>query len=283
MPSIPGIPNIPGGGIPGGGGLRQQRAAQIRAEAEARMRRQQAAAEPEEDDAQQPEGEEAVEEGEAQGTGPVGQGDYVVKEGQCISSIAKDTGHFWKTIWDEPANSELREIRQDPNVLLPGDRVTVPDIRPKQEPGETEMRHRFVRKGEPAMFRVRILEDDEPRAGEPYTVEVIGGAPISGTTDADGLVQFNIPGSAKGGVLRVGEAEDQLELDLSFGHLSPVSEVTGVQQRLKNLGYDCGPLDGVCGARTRAAVKTFQAASGLPPTGKIDEATRRKLQEQYGS
>jgi len=38
----------------------------------------------------------------------------------------------------------------------------------------------------------------------------------------------------------------------------PLYLVHGVQQRLKELGYDCGPTDGILGSKTQAAVKAFQ-------------------------
>jgi len=47
----------------------------------------------------------------------------------------------------------------------------------------------------------------------------------------------------------------------------PLSMIRGVQQRLKELGLDCGPTDGVLGAKTKAAVKEFQ--SSHPPL-KVD-------------
>jgi localization factor PodJL len=39
-----------------------------------------------------------------------------------------------------------------------------------------------------------------------------------------------------------------------------------VQAKLAALGYDPGPADGVMGARTRAAIRAFQADAGLPVT-----------------
>lgn len=45
------------------------------------------------------------------------------------------------------------------------------------------------------------------------------------------------------------------------------------QQSLQQLGFDPGPIDGVLGEKTRAALRRFQESKGLPPTGKIDPPT----------
>lgn len=215
-------------------------------------------------------------------TGPVGSGEHVVKQGECISSIGKDTGHFWETIWNDAGNAELRELRKDPNVLLPDDRVSVPPLRRKEEPGNTEMRHRFVRRGEPAVFRVRVLDHDEPRANEPYTMR-IDGKVFTGTTDAEGRLQCQIPSNARSGRLTVGAGEDQMEYEFELGHLDPVTELTGVQHRLTHLGFNCEGIDGVLGPRTRDALRRFQAKHALPESGEPDGQTRIKLREVHGS
>ena len=49
------------------------------------------------------------------------------------------------------------------------------------------------------------------------------------------------------------------------------------QERLKAAGFDPGPIDGVLGPQTRAALRRYQASQGLPATGALDEATRRAL------
>jgi hypothetical protein len=49
------------------------------------------------------------------------------------------------------------------------------------------------------------------------------------------------------------------------------------QERLKAAGYDPGPIDGVLGSQTRAALRRYQASQGLPTTGALDEATREAL------
>lgn len=55
------------------------------------------------------------------------------------------------------------------------------------------------------------------------------------------------------------------------------SAVAQDQRMLLNAGYSPGPIDGVFGRQTRAAVKTFQTAKGLPVTGRFDPATQAAL------
>ena len=49
------------------------------------------------------------------------------------------------------------------------------------------------------------------------------------------------------------------------------------QEKLKQLGYDPGRVDGILGKKTKTAVKHFQRDNGLPETEKLDEQTKAKL------
>jgi hypothetical protein len=213
----------------------------------------------------------------------VGHGDYVVHPGECMSSIAKATGHFWEKLWNEPQNADLKEVRHDPHVLLPGDRVTVPPLRRKDEPGQTEMRHRFCRKGEPGVLRLVVKDVDEPRANQPYVLK-IGERELRGYTDPNGKLQQPIPSDAKKATLIVGEGDDQQKFELNLGGLDPVDTVSGVQARLDNLGYDVGSADGVMSKKTTAAIEKFCGDHKLepPPKGQIGPAVRQKLREVHG-
>lgn len=212
----------------------------------------------------------------------VGTGDHVVRNGECISSIARHSGHFWQTIWDEPANAALKSVRRQPNVLMPGDRVTIPELRPKSEPGATEMRHRFIRRGEPSHFAVRVMDQDLPRANEPFTLIIDGQQTITGVTDPEGKLDVPIPGTARKATLIVGVEGDQLTQEIQLGGLDPVTSWSGVQTRLKNLGFDCDPT-GEPDDATLDALNEFRASVGLPAVQDIDEPTRARLQAAHGS
>jgi len=53
--------------------------------------------------------------------------------------------------------------------------------------------------------------------------------------------------------------------------------VRDIQERLKDMGYDPGPIDGAMGPRTHAALKQFQQAQNLPVTGRPDPQTLSAL------
>jgi solute carrier family 13 (sodium-dependent dicarboxylate transporter), member 2/3/5 len=55
------------------------------------------------------------------------------------------------------------------------------------------------------------------------------------------------------------------------------AQVRQAQEQLKQMGFNPGALDGHLGPRTKAALRRYQAARGLPSTGGLDEATRKAL------
>lgn len=57
-------------------------------------------------------------------------------------------------------------------------------------------------------------------------------------------------------------------------------DIRQVQERLKEAGFNPGPVDGQLGAQTREAIREYQKAHGLPQTGQLDEPTRDLLMAQ---
>jgi peptidoglycan hydrolase-like protein with peptidoglycan-binding domain len=57
----------------------------------------------------------------------------------------------------------------------------------------------------------------------------------------------------------------------------PRERVRRVQERLAAAGFDPGPADGIVGARTRAALRAFQEARDLAPTGEPNGPTLTEL------
>jgi len=55
-----------------------------------------------------------------------GKGKIRAKDGDCVVSKAVDHGFEWKTVWHHSENKELRDSREDPTMILAGDRITIP-------------------------------------------------------------------------------------------------------------------------------------------------------------
>jgi len=216
------------------------------------------------------------------GTGsaaPVGTGEREVASGECAISIADAAGHFWRTIWNHPANDEVKSVRGSPHVLLAGDRLHVPPIVIKEEDGATEQRHCFRRKGIPITFEIVVKENGKPLAGERYII-VIEGRMDSGTIPSDGKVTVKMFPSDRTGELRVGEGENVRTFPLGIGELDPAHSRTGAEARLANLGRigDCPDNEDFA-----AAIRKFQKDNDLERTGELNDATASKLAEVHGS
>lgn len=57
--------------------------------------------------------------------------------------------------------------------------------------------------------------------------------------------------------------------------------VKEVQRRLRKEKFHAGPIDGIYGPQTAAAVQAFQAAKGLVPDGEVGRATAKRLKVDW--
>lgn len=207
---------------------------------------------------------------------------HVVGGGDSTTSLAFQNGLFWESVWNHPKNSQLRDKRENANILAGGDEIFIPDLEKGTIGAATEQRHRFRRKGIPEKLNVRFLDlDGEPYAGKPYRLIIDGGAILRGSLDGDGFLRVAIPPDARTGDLQVGESGELVRCTLNLGHLDPISEDSGVQQRLLNLGMYKGPIDGSPGEAFDRGVQRFRRAQGLPEGTQIDDQFRDKLREVH--
>jgi hypothetical protein len=64
------------------------------------------------------------------------------------------------------------------------------------------------------------------------------------------------------------------------GSAATTMDVRQAQQALKSKGYFTGNVDGVLGPDTQQAIRSFQNANGLTPTGTLDAQTAQRLGAQ---
>ncbi|MCY1059476.1 peptidoglycan-binding domain-containing protein [Nannocystis sp. SCPEA4] len=201
-------------------------------------------------------------------------------------SIAAATGFFWETLWDHPDNRELRDARKTPNVLLPGDRVTVPLLRSRREEGETGRVHRFRRRGVPIKLAVVVrLKDGTPLKRRAYRLR-IGDVEYSGHSDDSGKIERYVSPLARFGELvvwlRISGLPPTMQRMLVIGDVDPVETARGMCTRLSALAYDAGPEEGPYGESFREALRSYQRDHGIAVTGVVDDATITSMRQTFG-
>ena len=218
---------------------------------------------------------------EVPGKEPAGDGEHVVRDGECISLLAAQRGLKSSDVFDHPANAALKALRPNLNVLLPRDRVAIRAVEQKDVAKPTNTKNVFALNDEPVFLRIQLLDRDQPVKNEPFTLSV-GALKFAGVTEADGTIKVQVPPGATQGFLSVGPPTNVLQMNLKLGSLHPVESDTGVQQRLQNLGFDCGKIDGLIGPRTRGRIRDFQGKNGLLVNGVVTPETRNLLKAKHG-
>jgi hypothetical protein len=188
-------------------------------------------------------------------------------------------------VWEHPRNAELRARRSNPNVLLPGDELFLPVLREREESCATARTHTFQRKGVPSSLLLRCLDlHGEPRAGEVFRV-LATGFERAGKLDGDGWLRLRVPPDLREVEVIVGEEKTDMETryQLRVGHLDPIDTLTGVCDRLHNLGYYHGPPLAEPDGPLRQAVARFRADAALPAGSAVDGPFRDALKQRHGA
>ncbi|HZS55266.1 MAG TPA: peptidoglycan-binding protein [Bryobacteraceae bacterium] len=211
---------------------------------------------------------------------------YTVKQGDHLFGIAEENGfHSYSIIWDHPQNAQLKQTRQNPNILFPGDQVFIPDLELREESRSTNQRHKFQVSTEQLQLRL-VLEDvyEKPIAGASCNL-IVDGDSHKLTSDGSGLIELPIQPDAKKAVLIVDSDEtpfENVEIPIKIGHLDPVDKLSGQKARLNNLGYFAGDVGGPADDAFESAVEEFQCDQNLTVDGKCGPATQAKLKQLHG-
>jgi hypothetical protein len=202
-----------------------------------------------------------------------------------MGSIASRYGFSsYLTIWQHPENAGLKALRKNPNTLLPGDVVHIPDKETKEYSGQTEKRHSFIKQQPTLKLRIVLRDEDDQPIADAVCKLKLESETYELKTDSQGLLEQPIPPTAHQGTLVImgATAGDTRETPIEIGYLHPIEEITGVQARLNNLGYNAGEIGENDEETLRSAVEEFQSDHGMTPDGKWGPPLQAKLKEIYG-
>ena len=241
----------------------------------------------------------------------------IVLSGNMHLPLIATTASFrdWRTLWD--FNKVLKKKRKNALILFHGDKnntgdtVVVRKPKKKETSGATKKHHPFKTVADNVFLRLRVLDENlDPPKDATYTLHVGSKKyPKSGEGEFEdgGMINVEVSKQSQNARLVVrykqpkapdeskdapdGDADaakepDVIEVvyDLEVGALNPIQEeapdakcLSGVQQRLNNLGFDAGVVDGIDGPNTQGAVKRFQTLFKLTVDGLAYAKTQKAL------
>lgn len=214
---------------------------------------------------------------------------HTVKQGENFNLIAKQHNIAdWRDIYRHADNAELRKKRPNPNILQPGDQVIIPDLVKPKVMIRSGTHHAFVLAGGNQKLQLRIVDHTNTPLGGLKTVLTVDGAQKTMTTDKAGQLQVALTRADIQEIpldiyLKADDKTPSHLFLLKLSHLDPPDTLAGLQARLNSLGHDCGVVDGVYGAKTRAGIESFQRSQKMPVTGKPDPDVYKAVQTAYGS
>jgi len=195
---------------------------------------------------------------------------YVVRQGDYLAKLAYQFGFDAGAIWNDGKNAQLRELRPNQNILNPTDILYIPnqaDKTPVTQSLSTGTTNAFV--SDPPTVNVAIRFLDAPFASQAYSVAELPQL-VGLTTGQDGTATLSIPITLDS--FTIAFTESGMSFAFDVGCLDPIDTLSGIFQRLQNLGYidpdaasDPPDMD-VMRAALRAFKAASQDASSSPPS-----------------
>jgi Putative peptidoglycan binding domain len=206
---------------------------------------------------------------------------YVIRQGDHLTKLAARLGFDADEVWNDDANADLRKLRTDPHVLCAGDVLYVPEAKPpKWLSLQVGSVNRLVATVPKVKISLTLAQGGKAIANEDCVVHGLP-PPNEFTTDGAGALSFDAPVDVEFVTLEFPSLS--LVRRMRIGHLDPVTEPSGVLQRLTNMGHVAPAALAAGGDQALSqALRAFQSAQGLTVTGELDNATRKQLEDTHG-
>ena len=164
---------------------------------------------------------------------------HEVKSGETLLQIAQQHGfQSWRRLWDAPENAELRDLRQAPEAIQPGDVLTVPERKPMEHkiaPGDrVELKLQAAEALE--VFEVGFFHDGPsgaPLAGCDVQLMLPGDSQVhSYLTNSAGVVRVEGPLVAKGKVRVIDLVDASADPTIEYQHFMGQTLRTGQSHQI---------------------------------------------------
>lgn len=238
---------------------------------------------------------------------------YTVEQGDTIDTIALKYGLNADKLW-EANKEELLKKGRTRHVLYPGnneygeidgedrkgaDKIKLPKGTGDKNKGNVKGNtlNTFLIKEVP--FQAHFIVEGENKnflGSRKYIIKIfvlnnrnMNDIVLKEGNLENGKLNVTVPINAKSAIVEIEYAENKKDdkdkyeyiYRLNFNKLDPITETSGVQARLWNLGYYDGLADDRGTNRFKEAVKAFQKKFGLKEDGDY-KSIKEKLKDEYG-
>lgn len=147
---------------------------------------------------------------------------HIVQEHETLSSIAHDYGFYnWKNIYNAAENQDFRKRRPNPNLIMVGDTVIIPEKKSKNVPIKTGAKYliKISREALPIEFFLLVQDKQSKKPIEGLTVflQLPSSKIESYKTNSAGEIKIKEPKITEGKVVLAAIYDDREVPRISYG------------------------------------------------------------------